>query len=94
MKQLSSTVIDMAHSLEAANFNLFLRSNQEKGDRLFAAFDSMHASAVTSIGDLIDASFRQAMSLTAVLQSIADDLDIPRHMPSMSINPLSWPSHM
>ena len=60
VQQLSSSVADMAHSLEAANFNLFLRSNQEKGDRLFAAFDNMHASVVTSIGDLIDASFRQA----------------------------------
>ena len=75
MKQLSSTVTDMAHSLEAANFNLFLRSNQEKGDRLFAAFDSMHASVVTSIGDLIDASFRQARHLAAFFRSFADDLN-------------------
>ena len=67
VKQLSSTVADMAHSLEAANFNLFLRSDQEKGDRLFAAFDSMHASVVTSIGDLIDASFRQGVGFTTLL---------------------------
>ena len=93
MKHLSSIVTDMVHSLEAANFNFFQQSNQEKGDKLFAAFDSMHASVVTSIGDLIDASFRQATGLPQHPPEALQMLLIHEHVLNVSVNPLCQQSH-
>ena len=61
VKQLSSTVAEMAHLITGASFDPFLRSSHEKCGSLWSAFERLHASVVADIGDLIDGSFRQAL---------------------------------
>ena len=58
VKQLSGMVADMAHLITGAAFNPFFRSSREKCSSLWSAFERLHASVVSDIGDLIDASFR------------------------------------
>ena len=54
-------VAEMAHLITGAAFNPFLRSNQEKCSSLWSAFERLHMSVISDIGDLIDASFRSAL---------------------------------
>lgn len=58
IKQLRSGVDSMVAIVEAAGFNIFLKSNSERWAAVCTEFQALDEAIVAATGDLIDASFR------------------------------------